>query len=90
MAEWWTSLGSAGQVFACVAIPATIILFLQTLLTIIGLGGGHDDGADTGHDLAGGNEIDEQVMLDGIKFAHQEIIKICEFVQEIKDEKTAK
>ena len=35
---------------------------------------------------AGGNEIDEQVMLDGIKFAHQEIIKICEFVQEIKDE----
>ena len=35
---------------------------------------------------AGGNEIDEQVMLDGIKFAHQEIKKICDFVQEIKDE----
>ena len=58
MAEWWTSLGSAGQVFACVAIPATIILFLQTLLTIIGLGSAHGDGADSGNDLDGGNDID--------------------------------
>lgn len=64
MAEWWTSLGSTGQVFACVAIPATIILFLQTLLTIIGLGSGHGDGADTGHDLDGGNEIDAGHDLD--------------------------
>ena len=39
MVEWWMSLGSAGQVFACIAIPATLILFLQMILTIIGFGG---------------------------------------------------
>lgn len=57
MAEWWTSLGSAGQVFACVAIPATIVLILQTILTLIGLGSNNADDADahgdTGHDAAG-------------------------------------
>jgi len=55
MAEWWTSLGSAGQVFACVAIPATIVLILQTILTLIGLGGNNADDADAhgdaGHDF---------------------------------------
>ena len=60
MAEWWTSLGSAGQVFACVAIPATIVLVLQTILTLIGLGSNNADNADshadTGHDA--GQDID--------------------------------
>lgn len=57
MAEWWASLGSAGQVFACVAIPATIVLLLQTILTLIGLGSNNADDADahggSGHDAAG-------------------------------------
>jgi len=35
---------------------------------------------------AGGNEIEESVMLEGIKFAHKEIIRICEFIEEIKSE----
>ena len=35
---------------------------------------------------AGGNEIPEDVMLDGIKFAHKEIIKICEFIDSVKAE----
>ncbi len=35
---------------------------------------------------AGGNEIPEDVMLDGIKFAHKEIIKICEFIDTVKAE----
>ena len=35
---------------------------------------------------AGGNEIAEDVMLDGIKFAHKEIIKICEFIDSVKAE----
>ena len=58
MAEWWTSLGPAGQVFACIAIPATVVLFLQTIMTLMGLGGGHGDGADTGHDLDSGDDLD--------------------------------
>lgn len=35
---------------------------------------------------AGANEVEESVMLEGIKFAHQEIIKICEFIEGIKAE----
>ena len=35
---------------------------------------------------AGGNEIPEDVMLNGIKFAHKEIIKICEFIDSVKAE----
>ncbi len=35
---------------------------------------------------AGGNEIEDGVMLDGIKFAHKEIIKICEFIDSVRAE----
>lgn len=47
MAEWWIALGSAGQVFACIAIPATVMLIVQMILTLIGLGGDDAD-ADVG------------------------------------------
>lgn len=48
MLEWWEALGSAGQVFACIAIPATVILLIQMVLTLIGLGSDSDaDGVDT-------------------------------------------
>ena len=32
---------------------------------------------------AGANEVSEEVMFDAIVFAHQEIIKICEFIETI-------
>ena len=35
---------------------------------------------------AGANEIPEDVMLNAIKIAHQEIIKICKFITEIEKE----
>ena len=35
---------------------------------------------------AGANEIEESVMLDGIKFAHKTIIELCEFIDGIKAE----
>ncbi len=35
---------------------------------------------------AGGSEIPDDVMLEGIKFAHREIIKICEFIESVKAE----
>ncbi len=34
---------------------------------------------------AGANEVEESVMLDGIKFAHKEIIKLCDFIEDIKN-----
>lgn len=35
---------------------------------------------------AGANEVEESVMLEGIKFAHKEIIKLCEFITHIQNE----
>ena len=54
MTVWWTSLTLLGQIFAIMAIPATIILVLQTVLLMFGLGGGHDadaGGLEAGHDF---------------------------------------
>ena len=36
--DWWNSLSLVSQVFACVAIPATLILLIQTLLLFFGVG----------------------------------------------------
>ncbi|MBK5253280.1 MAG: polyribonucleotide nucleotidyltransferase [Peptostreptococcaceae bacterium] len=35
---------------------------------------------------AGAKEVPEEIMLDGIMFAHEEISKICEFIEEIVKE----
>ena len=48
--SWWDSLIIVQQVFACIAIPATVVLILQTILLLFGVGGGHD--ADNGADFA--------------------------------------
>ena len=47
--DWWNSLGTAAQIFACVALPATLVLLIQTILMFIGIGGesdGFGDGVD--------------------------------------------
>jgi len=42
---WWNNLGLIGQVMACAAIPMTVVMFLQMILMIIGVGfGGETDG----------------------------------------------
>jgi len=67
MFEWWESLGDVGRIFACVAIPSTVILFLQTILMLIGIGGGSldSDDADTGIDTELDNDGDVDTELDG-------------------------
>ncbi len=35
---------------------------------------------------AGANEVEESVMMEGIKFAHAEIIKLCDFIEGIQSE----
>lgn len=58
MIQWWQSLTTAQEIFAYVAIPATLILILQTLLLLLGLGdhdgdtdlSGHDHDVFAGHD----------------------------------------
>ena len=34
---------------------------------------------------AGAKEVSEELMLDAIMFAHEEIKKLCDFVDEIAD-----
>lgn len=46
MVEWWNGLDSVLQVLYCVAIPATLVLLLETIIAMAG--GGHDvDISDT-------------------------------------------
>ena len=59
MADWWEALGTVGQVFACIAIPATLILIIQMILTLIGLSGDDADADIADSDSDGGIEIDD-------------------------------
>ncbi|MGN0556686.1 MAG: hypothetical protein ACI4IV_02430 [Acutalibacteraceae bacterium] len=54
--SWWASLDMVSQALACVAIPATVVLVIQTLLLLLGVGfhaGDGIDGAD--HDFGDGS-----------------------------------
>ncbi len=53
--DWWNGLSLASQIFACTAIPATLLLVIQTILMFLGFG---DDGAP--------DDIPEDLPEDGI------------------------
>ena len=71
MNAWWASLTWLERVFAYVAFPATLLLLLQTLMLLFGLG--HDSDADgdldgdgsPDLDLDGDTDADLDVDLDG-------------------------
>lgn len=50
MAEWWNAMSLAQQIFACLAIPATLILVIQSILLLFGIGDGDGD-ADMDGDM---------------------------------------
>lgn len=49
--NWWDGLTLLQQCFAVVAIPATVILVLQTVLLLFGLGGHDADHGEVDHDF---------------------------------------
>ncbi|MDR0819111.1 MAG: hypothetical protein LBN43_06035, partial [Oscillospiraceae bacterium] len=57
---WWNELGLLGQALACVAIPGTMLLVVQTILLLVGGAFGHDSdhGADFSHDHDSGFDHD--------------------------------
>ncbi|MBQ8474066.1 MAG: NfeD family protein [Clostridia bacterium] len=68
MLEWWNSLGSLAQIFACVAIPSTIVLFIQTVMMFVGIGhdsdiadGVHFDG-DLDADISGAEAVHDGIF----------------------------
>ena len=62
MTAWWYSLAGVEQVFALMAIPATLLLLIQTVLLIFGLGGDH--GADMEVDHSALDSSDHDISAD--------------------------
>lgn len=62
MVVWWNSLSLVAQIFACIAIPTTLLLIVQTVLMLIGIGleSVGEDGA-----LFGDADVDTDADFDG-------------------------
>ena len=58
MLNWWNNLLLAQQIFALIAIPSTLILLIQTVLLLFGIGDGEADGDFDGDvdDFDGGDD----------------------------------
>jgi len=63
MSNWWSELSILKQIFYTVAVPATLILAIQSIMAIIGLGD-FDSDVSGAHDLSG-NSIDNYDGLGG-------------------------
>ena len=50
MSQWWNALSSAQHIFYYIAVPFTLVLLIQSVMSIIGLGG-HDSDADADSDF---------------------------------------
>ena len=80
MAEWWNGLDGVLRALYCIAVPATLLFFIQTILAVVGgLGDGGEgvnfsdtsgldlpDGADGGTDLSDLSNMD----FDDLAGAH--------------------
>ncbi|MBR3630455.1 MAG: NfeD family protein [Oscillospiraceae bacterium] len=62
MQEWWENLSDVLRVLYCIAVPSTLILVLQLLLTMIG---GHGDAGVEISDTSGIGDADFDADLDG-------------------------
>ncbi len=63
MLNWWNSLSLFSQVLACMAVPTTLILLIQTALMLFGFGDDGDGNADIGADISADADTD---VPDGI------------------------
>lgn len=58
MFQWLQSLDTLGIVFVCLALPASVILLIQIIMTLVGMGGGGDADFDGDADFGGDAEPD--------------------------------
>lgn len=65
MREWWEALSNLQKIFACAALPATLVLIIQTVLVIFGLGNDTDTGDSASMDGMG----DSADGIDGMDSA---------------------
>jgi len=67
MADWWNELGTLKQIFYTIAMPATIILVVQSIMSIIGLSDFDSDvGGMDGIDTDGFDGLDSIDDFDGV------------------------
>jgi hypothetical protein len=62
MVEWWDGLDAVLKILYCIAIPATLVLVIQTILSLFGgfeSGAGVDISDTSGIDFHGGSDISE-------------------------------
>jgi len=43
MLEWWNNLSLVSQIFTAMAVPATVVMIIQALLLLLGIGGDSGD-----------------------------------------------
>ncbi len=63
--EWWSNLGIVLQIFYCIAIPATLVLVIQTVMMFIGIGDDGDGIGDGGIDADGMPDVPDDAT-DGV------------------------
>ena len=49
MLDWWNGMTLLEQILACIAVPSTLLLVIQLIMTIVGLG--DDSDGDVPDDL---------------------------------------
>ena len=65
MINWWNGLDLTQQIFALIAIPSTVILVLQTVLQLIGIGSDNTpDDIDTDGDVLPASDASESLSAD--------------------------
>jgi hypothetical protein len=68
MTEWWDALFGLEKFFYIIAIPATLILVIQFILSIIGVTGGADTDADGDADMDADGDTDGEADVSGADF----------------------
>lgn len=63
MQEWWEMLSTFEKVFWYIAIPFSVILLIQIILTFVGIGGTSSDVGEGFTDVAGDGDIPEDIDL---------------------------
>lgn len=62
MTQWWNELTLLGQILSCIAIPSTLVLLIQTVLTLIGASHSTDFDVDGQTDIDTGDVPDDGVF----------------------------
>ena len=61
--EWWNALDTMSHVFYCIAVPATLVLLIQTILMFIGIG---SDSEGFGEDIGDGDVDNIDFSSNGV------------------------